>query len=421
MSIARRLSTDWVLPIDGPPIPGGAVLIDSTGRIAAVGRDADVSAPPEVPAEHLPGAALLPGFVNAHTHLELTGLADPAPERDFAEWIRRLRQRKAERSADDFLLAARQGLRDCWAAGVTTIADTGDSGAALHALADAGGSGIAYLELFGPHPDQAGRSMAAFADRIAQLRPRTSERAGLGVSPHAPYSVSGSLYAAAAQFAEDAGLPLAVHVAESAAESALLSDGTGAFADLWRGRGVPVEPPECSPVEWLDRHGVLGPHTLCIHVVRASAADIARLAGRGAAVAHCPLSNARHRHGAAPLRRLLDAGVPVGLGTDSVASVGCLDLLAEARAARGLAALDARGALELATIGAARAIGLADAVGSLVVGKWGDVVAVEIGAAVTEPAEAVLASGAADVRGTWLGGKSVFRGPVATVERGPGR
>ena len=126
-------------------------------------------------------------------------------------------------------------------------------------------------------------------------------------------------------------------------------------------------------------------------------------------MAHCPLSNRVHRHGAAPLAALLDAGIRVGLGTDSVASVERLDLLAEARAARTLAALSAEQALELCTLGGAAALGLAGETGSLAVSKWGDCTAIRMSQKVGSPAEQVLASSPGEVLRTYVGGREVYR------------
>ncbi|MEP6482604.1 MAG: amidohydrolase family protein [Rhodoglobus sp.] len=403
---ARRLSAAWVIPMDGPPIRRGAVLIGADGRFAAVGTDAEVPAPAAITAEDFPSAAILPGLVNTHTHLELTGLArDTEPE--FAAWVRRIRQVKATRTPADFLAAARRGLADCFAAGVTTIADTGDSGAVIEALAEAGGSGIAYHEVFGPHPDQLDESFAGFRARITELRRFESSRVRLGASPHAPYSVSGPLYRAVSQWARHEHLPVAVHVSESADESRLLADGTGAFADAWAQRGIPRPRGGSTPLEWLDEHGVLGRGTLCIHAVRASASDISLMKHAGCSVAHCPLSNRAHGHGEAPLAAFLAAGLTVGVGTDSAVSVGKLDLLAEVRAARALASLDAGRALRLCTIDAARALGLDSEVGSIQAGKWGDVAVFEVGRA-ADPLEAVLASGADAVLATCLAGHTVY-------------
>jgi 5-methylthioadenosine/S-adenosylhomocysteine deaminase len=401
-----------VLPIEAPAIEHGAVLVGPDGRIVAVGPEAQVPRPADVASDEFGDALLLPGLINTHTHLELTGMGGDPPEPEFASWIRRLQEAKAALAAETFLSAARRGLADCWAAGVTTVADTGDSGAVVQALAEAGGSGIAYQEVFGPHPDQCDQSLRGLQGRVEALSRFASGRVRLGVSPHAPYTVSGALYRATAAWAKATELPMAVHLAESPAEAALLSGATGSFAEAWRRRGIPMPTPlGRSPVQWLDEHGVLSSLTLCIHVVQATRLDITRLATAGAAVAHCPRSNRAHGHGDAPLAGLLAARIRVGVGTDSVVSVGELDLLAEARAARALAGLDAVQALALCTTGAARALGLASEIGGLRVGKWGDCVVVRCppaGARVA-PAEQALASGPRDVMATYVGGRDVYR------------
>jgi len=409
---ARRLSARWVLPIEAPPVDYGAVLLAPDGRIAAVGPDARVPRPADVPAEDFGDALLLPGLINTHTHLELTGMAGGPPEPDFTSWIRRLREAKAALAPEAFLAAARQGVADCWVAGVTTVADTGDSGAVAQALSEAGASGIAYQEVFGPHPDQCEESLRGLQGRVESLSRFAVGRVRLGVSPHAPYTVSGPLYRATAAWARARDLPVAVHLAESRAESALLASAAGTFADAWRGRDIPMPAPlGRSPIQWLDEHGVLAGQTLCIHVIRASGLDIGRLANAGAAVAHCPRSNRAHGHGDAPLAALLAARIRVGVGTDSVASVGELDLLAEARAARTLAGLDAGRALALCTVGAARALGLEAELGGLRAGKWGDCVVIRCppGPAAARPEEIALASGPRDVLATYVGGREVYR------------
>ena len=414
---ARRLAARWVLPVAGPAIERGAVLIGRDGRIEAVGPDAQVPRPAAIPEERFADGILLPGMVNTHTHLELTGIDLGPPEPDFRSWIGRVRASKDARSAEAFLAAARRGLADCYAIGVTTVADTGDSGSVIQALAAAGGSGIAYQEVFGPHPAQAAESLAGRRRTVGELCRFAGGRVRLGLSPHAPYTVSGPLYAAVAAWAREEGLPLAVHLAESPAESELFERGTGRFADAWRERGIPLpQGAGCSPVEWLDRHGVLGERTLCIHLVQAREPDLRILARQGCAVAHCPLSNAAHRHGPAPVAGFLEHGLRVGLGTDSVLSVGPLDLLAEARAARGLAGLDGESALALCTLGGASALGLEDEIGSLEPGKWGDCVVVgSPPGAGDAPAEQVARARREDVIATFLGGRDVYRAePVRT-------
>ncbi len=408
----RRYAAPWVLPIEGHPIPDGAVLIGSDGRIVAVGPDARVPAPAGVLQERITDGVILPGLINTHTHLELTGLGGEAPDNDFPAWIRHVVALKAARGAGEYLAAARRGIQDCWAAGVTTVADTGDSGAVIQALSELGASGIAYHEIFGPHPDHVDAAMAAAVRRLAELSRLATGRVRLGLSPHAPYSVSGPLYSRVAALALDYGMPLAVHLAESVEESRLLEEATGGFADAWLARDIPLPPmPGRTPVMWLDQLGVLGPQTLCIHVVHASAADLDRLAVRKVGVAHCPRSNQRHGHGEAPLRGLLDRGVRVGVGSDSVASVSPLDLLAEARAASTIASLDAEHALRLVTIDAARALGLDAEIGGLTPGRWGDLVVLGLPGPVDAPRllDTVLARPLADVCLTVLAGREVYR------------
>ncbi len=417
--VRTRLTADWVVPVSSPPVADGAVLIGPDGRIEAVGAAAMVPAPPGVGTVSFPGAALMPGLVNAHTHLELTGLAGQVEESDFSAWIRGVRQVKSGLTADWFEAAARQGVRDAFAAGITTVLDTGDSGAVLGALVELGGAGIAYQEVFGPDPAQCRESLLGLQDRVAELGPRAGGRVRLGVSPHAPYTVSGPLYQAVAEFAKARGLPLAVHVAESPAETMLVARHEGPFAEAWNARGIPPVArhgtlpvaARRSPVSWLDAHGVLGPDTLCIHTVQLDQADLDILAARRTPVAHCPCSNARHGHGQAPLSRLLAAGVRVGLGTDSVISVGQLDLWAEMRAAAALAGLAPGQALALATIGGARLIAADAEVGWLGAGTFADLIAVELAPeARDQPVEArLLAARPGNVLATFASGRPVFR------------
>lgn len=415
----RRIAAPWVLPVEGPPLAEAAILIGADGRLRAIGPDSAVPTPPGCQSEHLGGAVLLPGLVNSHTHLELTGFDGQVPEQEFPAWIRHLVAIKAGRTPAEYRAAARKGIQDCWAAGITTVADTGDSGAVIEALAELGGSGIAYHEVFGPDPEQADTALEGLTHRLGELTRYTGPRVRLGVSPHAPYSVSGLLYGLVSAYAAEHALPVAVHVAESEDESLLLSRGSGGFARSWESRAIPLPPPPGrSPVAWLDQHGVLSPRTLCIHVVRAGDADLEILARRGAAIALCPRSNRRHGHGAAPLAHALRRGIRVGVGTDSVASVTPLDLLAEARAAREIGGLDPEAAVRLATVEAARALGLERDIGSLVPGKWGDVVALDLPGTVdaSRLAGTVLSRVNTDVRLTLVGGRVVYRRePSVTV------
>ena len=365
-----RIRARFVHPVTAPPIEDGAVLVDDRGTIAAVGPNLVVPTRPGARQLEFPDAHLLPGLVNTHTHLELTHLAGKNAEREFAGWIRTLRALKDATTPEEFSRSAEQGVRDAWAAGVTCVADTGSTGAPLEALARLGGRGIYYQEVFGPDPAQCAASMAELEHALARLSPLASSPLSLGVSPHAPYTVSEPLYRAVADLARRERWPLAMHLAESRAETELVRDGSGAFADALRARGFAVRAQHCSPVQYLLRLGVLQRATgwLCIHGVQVDGPDIDVLRDAGVAVAHCPRSNRVHGHGTAPLAAFRRAGLPVGLGTDSVVSVGDSSLLAEATAA----GLDGEDALRMLTIEGARALGLEREIGSLEVGKQAD-------------------------------------------------
>ncbi len=363
-----RLRAAVVHPITAPPIQDGAVLVSDDGRIAAVGPHSNVPTPSGCTLLEFPDGLLVPGLVNCHTHLELTHLAGQNLETDFTAWIRRIRELKDGTPPEAFVAAAVRGVRDGWAAGVTTVADTGSTGAAARALAQLGGRGIVYQEVFGPDPSGRDHSMDELRSALAAVRPYASANVRVGVSPHAPDTVSEPLYRAVAGLARDRRLRVALHLAESEAETLFVRDGAGPFADGHRARGIAVTPRGVSPVQYLADRRLLTADSLCIHCVQLDDGDIQTLAAAGAAVAHCPRSNAAHGHGRARLAQLRAAGGRVGLGTDSVVSVGDADLWAEADAA-GLQGDDALRAL---TLDGARALGWDDDIGSLEAGKAAD-------------------------------------------------
>jgi 5-methylthioadenosine/S-adenosylhomocysteine deaminase len=382
----HRYHAAWVVPVTAPPLRDATVAVDGR-RIAYVGPRA--GAPPGEDVD-LGEALLLPGLVNAHTHLELTAMRGMLEDLAFHDWIARLQRAKVAELDDDRLLdSARAGIAEGLRSGITCYADTCDSGVALRAMREAGVRGIMFQETFGPEPDRAPEALAALLEKLDAHRAYADDLRGLGVSPHAPYTVSDALFERVADLASANRLPLAVHIAESREEVEFVRDGAGPFARGWERRGIAVAPRARSPIALLERLGVLGARTLAIHCVHADGADIEVLARQGTAVAHCPISNAKLGHGLAPVARMLAAGVRVGLGSDSMASNNRMHILEEARAAAlvqhlataspsGLTAADA---LALATIGGARALGLDDRIGSLEAGKDADLAAFPLGAA----------------------------------------
>lgn len=375
-----RYHARWVLPITQPPIENGTV-VENDGKITYVGPRDGAPAGDDY---ELGESILLPGLVNAHTHLELTAMRGFLEDAQFTGWIDKLRQSRNEVLNDEMLLdSARFGIVEGLEAGITTYADTCSSGVVMRALREQRVRGIMYQETFGPDPAHAAAAVRELEARIDKLQPEQTDLVALGVSPHAPYTVSDRLYEGAARFADSRGLPMAMHIAESAAEYEIVASGSGDFAERWRRRGIAVSKRARSPIELLDRLGALERGPLLIHCVRVDAADIQIMARHRCSVAHCPASNAKFGHGIAPLLPIVEAGIRVGIGSDSVASNNRMDILDEARlavlihrAATGRHdAFGAHQALELATIGGARALNLDSRIGSLEAGKDADLAA----------------------------------------------
>jgi 5-methylthioadenosine/S-adenosylhomocysteine deaminase len=437
MSLAI-LSARWVVPVTSPVIDHGAVLIDGA-EIRAVGNREELRQDyPEATFKDLGEVAILPGLVNVHTHLELTLLRGRVEESRFQPWIVQLITLKAELfSADQLLDSARLGCLEAIRSGITTVADTADSLQTVEALREAGLRGIVYQECFGPARDQAAAAIDLLREKLdrhqnhlAKAGPAAAARLRIGISPHAPYSVSDQLYRFATRLAIENNLDLALHAAESRAEELLLQDGSGEFGDSLRRRGIAFTPPRCSTMAYLHQLGVLEAAPLLIHGVTIDEADLSLLAGTGARLAHCPKSNAKFGHGVADLHSWQSRGLAVGLGTDSVVSNNSLDLLDEARfctllhrAHRATPAWpEAAQILRLLTIDGARALHLADQIGSLEPGKRADLIAIDLSKPQTIPVHdpvttIIFSASARDVVLTMVDGQTLYDGvSVSTID-----
>jgi cytosine/adenosine deaminase-related metal-dependent hydrolase len=380
-------SADWVLPIEGEPIEDGAVAVEN-GRIAAVGTTDELGE-----GTRFEDSVILPGFVNAHSHLEYAVYGGFGDSLAFGPWIRLHMERKGRIAWEEFVAIARLGAVECLRSGITTIADASFSGAAAHVAGELGLRGIVCLELFGNDLEQLEE---AHAKRSA------FERGSLrvGLSPHAPYSASPDLYREAYR---ETAIPVITHVAESDDELQYMLAGTGPIAAI-----TEIPSPGLRPVRYLAREGLLRPATIAAHCVKVDGDEIALLAEHDVAVAHCPRSNAVLGCGVAPLRELLDAGIRVGLGTDSPASTPSFDFFDEMRAAVYAAraraespeALSSKDVLTLATLGSASALGLEEEIGSLAPGKRADLTVVSLAGAPylpwEDPAVAVVFGGSPD-------------------------
>jgi cytosine/adenosine deaminase-related metal-dependent hydrolase len=419
------LAADHVLPITREPFSKGAVVIDGDKIVAVGTRDEIAGAHPNVEIKDHGQAAILPGFVNCHSHLELTAMRGALDdvEHDFSAWLLTLNGLRAEMSDEDIKVAAVAGAREGAAAGVTCFADIGRMGSAgLHALKEVGLRGVVYQETeFSPEDGSAEADFAKLLGKFNELRKDETDLVRVGISPHSPYTVSSRLFEMLAQVAIIDRVALHIHVAESAAEHELLTQGTGFFTSIYEKYGVEWHSPHSTPIEYLERLGVLAAQPLLAHCVTASPSDIERIGRNGATIAHCPKSNAKFGHGSAPFEAFLDAGIAVGLGSDSVASNNVCDMLEEARFASLMARnregsrqfIRAREMLETATIGGARALQMGDNIGSLEADKQADLAVVSLANLAQQPtndvhAALVFASNARDVRMTMVAGNVIY-------------
>ncbi len=381
----KILTADYVLPISSEPISPGAVAIDGDKIVAVGSRDDIISKFPRGDVEDFGKAAILPGFVNCHSHLELTALRGALDnvEHDFRSWLLKATALRAELSHDDLIRSAIDGAREGAAAGVTCFGDIGRFGhAGVAGLKQVGLRGIVFQETdFSPDNTTADEDFRKLGEKFEKLKEEETDLVKVGISPHSPYTVGSRLFELIAQYSILNSVPLTIHAAESADEDNLLQRGEGLFAEFASRAGLEWNSPHCTPIEYLERLGVLSTRPLLAHCVTVSDGDIRKIKSNGAKIAHCPKSNAKFGHGYAPFEKFLDAGISVGLGSDSVASNNVCDLLEESRFAALVARnhpdrkrfITARDVLYAATFGGAKALGLDHLIGTLDVGKQADI------------------------------------------------
>jgi cytosine/adenosine deaminase-related metal-dependent hydrolase len=381
-----RLAAAWVVPIDRPPIRDGWVAVEGD-RIVGVGQGNDPDAQALGPLRGLGHVALLPGLVNAHTHLELSWLRGRVPPSNaFFSWVKQLivtRGGRVERFDDPAVLAAAAGAAtEAIEFGTVAVGDISNSLASVPVLAETGLDALVFHELLGFK-----ETTGALVDRTAEQRARASAVGGtrvrISIAPHAPYSVSPELFRAVHAAAAGSGEPrTSIHVGESPEEMELLAHGTGECATMLRWVGAWRDDwvaPNTGPVEYLDDLGVIDAATLAIHGVQLSDDGLARLRDRGATLVTCPRSNQWVGVGVPPVAAFYRSGVAVAVGTFSLASVDDLNLFQELKTMRWLAPdVPARRLLESATLIGARALGLDRELGSLAPGKRADIVQVKV-------------------------------------------
>lgn len=373
------LSARWIFPVEGEPIHNGCLTIEN-GRIARVGPVAG-----NVIDVDLGNAAIVPGFVNAHTHLELSPLgpngAASGETEDEINWLKRVIAQRRMGTVEMLRAAAEQNLERSIAAGTTLLADITTAGLSWDAIAGAPVRAVVFAEMIGLHRERAlETSHSAFA-WMASIPPEgmVAACARPGLSPHAPYSTAGWLYSRAAV----SQAPLCTHLAEMPEELELLATGEGrlrAFLEdlgAWDEGWEPLGP---RPADYLRRGDQRNSDWLVAHGNYLTEYDFwqflpdASPQGQRVAVAFCPRTAARFGHARShPFRAMLERGAIVCLGTDSLASAPSLSVLDEIRALhRSDPSLSGRLLLTMATLFGAWALRAETVTGSLKPGKSAD-------------------------------------------------
>ena len=394
----RAYRAAWVLPIAGPPVADAVVAIDGD-RIVAI----DSSTVDSV--VDLGRVALLPGLVNAHTHLELSWLRDRVPPRSsFDAWVRDLMRQRRETADPPIQAAIAEAIGEAQRCGTSLVGDIANTLATAGPLLASRLGGVVFREVIAFQSSKADEVVSRALDELQGV-PWTAGLRGT-LATHAPYSVSPALFRAVGDYVATTGNVTSVHVAESPEEVEFIRTGSGPPRAMLERLQVwdstwPI--PCCSPVEYLDRLGVLGPRTIAVHCVQTRADDLHVLRQRGATVVTCPRSNEWTGAGQAPIARFFESGVRVAIGTDSLASAPDVNVFAELAAARRLApAIPARDLLCAATLNGAKALGFGETHGSIAPGKQAFLIAVALPADV-EDVEEYLVSGVPAAQVKWIG------------------
>ncbi|MEO5895307.1 MAG: amidohydrolase family protein [Vicinamibacterales bacterium] len=394
----RVFRARWLLSIARPPIRDGWVATEKQVIVASGGPE---TLPADALAEPILQAAIVPGLVNAHTHLELSwmrGQVAPAPS--MPGWVERLMALRRTVGHEPQLPIV-EAIAEARAAGTTLVGDITNTLAAYLPLADSQISAAIFRELLGFNTADPDSVVASVRSQLEALPPVAWLRPS--IVPHAPYSVSPELLRAIAAASNDR--PVSIHLAESAEEMEFLQAGTGAWRSLLTDLRVWNEawsPPGCSPVDYLEQHRLLHDRLVAVHCVQLGDADLRKLAHAGATVVTCPRSNRWTGAGRPPIERFYASGVRVAIGTDSLASVEDLNVFGELALMRELAPpIPARALLDSATRQGAAALGFGDQLGTIEAGKRAELIAVAVPDAVSD-VEEYLVSGITPDRIQWL-------------------
>jgi aminodeoxyfutalosine deaminase len=394
------LRARWVVTMDGPPIENGAVVITGN-KISGVGRWADFRASKGGEVVDLGEQVLLPGLINAHCHLDYTAFRGTiSRQKSFTAWIRAINARKAQLTAKDYLASIAEGFAEAAAYGTTTIANLEGFPELLAVMPRPPLRTWWFAELIDVREAQ---SAAKVCEKMQAVFERNSDwLGGIGLAPHASFTASAKLYEEASKAAEDHGLALTTHLAESREEMEMFRQARGELFDFMEDIGRPMgDCGRATPLALMLERGALSERWLVAHLNELTHDDFRLLeAAPRFHVVHCPRSHAYFDHSPFALARLRGLGFNICLGTDSLASNGDLSLFAEMRQLLATQpTLLAREVLEMVTVNAAAALHQDHLIGRIRSGLAADLFAIPAG---PKEAEIVTEIIAFEGRVPWL-------------------
>ena len=385
----KKINADWVLPITSPPIKDGIVLTDGKA-IKAVGSGKELSKFPYDEIIDCSGKIILPGFVNAHSHLELTGFRGKIEKGlPFTDWARKVVSIRKDITENEIATAIKDGLDELISSGVTTAGDFSQTGITAKILNERGLRGTVFLEFSGFNPEQKDEKLRQLKELLnyeidSKLITHHSSliTVNFGIAPHAPYSVSPELLKESHNFAQEKRLPLAIHISEMLEEIEFIKNGSGAMKDLLIDFGVWNDkwmPPQTTPVQYLQNMGILK-GAIGIHLNIVTEDDIRILKENDVSVVYCPGSNKWFgRNWKYPLREFLNNDINVVIGTDSLSSNEKLNMFYEMRVLKeNFPDLENNIILKMATVNGAKAIGFEGEAGEIAVGRKADIIGIDI-------------------------------------------
>ena len=310
-------------------IHDGAVLIDD-GKVKFAGCANDISNHESCQIIDLGNSAIVPGFVNTHTHLDLTHLHNFIKYNgDFTDWIRQLVNAKKEWTESEYLSSIRSGIKNSLESGTTTVADITRNGLALEELQKSNIRKTLFYELIDFNPDSAESTIDSFKNIISKVK--HDDLLSIGIFPHAPYTVSEELYRISKTVSEESGLSIATHISETIDEANFLTRGAGNFVSLLKDFDMLKDwkPPGLRPVNYMKNIGFLENGCILVHCNYLKGEEVDHIEESNSTIVFCPRSHKYFRHKDHPFYMLGNRNINIALGTDSLASNDSLSILDE--------------------------------------------------------------------------------------------